>query len=352
MCDEPFGIVVSGAVDEVRKSYERFQRQPVDWDLSHEPPDPPARAQTTILRPASVAGPGTFFGKARRTLLFEPCSTPGWWFDRVDLPGNLPILVSVRNVWNTNRNIVLRSGSPHNYMRMVEHIIALRLGMGIDNLMIRADSGDPPLFERGSMDIVEALAQSGIAEQPGSPPPYATVKEAVSVATGNGGFLAMLPCAGNKPVLHIDCAIDFPNAIGKQRIRFTLNSERFKFGAEARTNTTASTVLYCHTVGKLFADIRNLGYTHRNILIAGRRGYANAPRLFHAGKALEAVWHRALLDLLAAIALIDTGRFVGRVISYKSGHTPDVDMVKILYKYGALREFTPGGKGQSVDGAV
>ena len=59
------------------------------------------------------------------------------------------------------RNIVLRSGSPHNYLRMVEHIVALRMGCGIDNLMIETDSGDPPLFDRGSLDLVEAPRPRG-----------------------------------------------------------------------------------------------------------------------------------------------------------------------------------------------
>ena len=55
-----------------------------------------------------------------------------------------------------------------------------------------------------------------------------------------------------------------------------------------------------------------------------------------AGKALEPVWHRATLDLLAAIALIDSGRFVGRVISYRAGHTLDIRAVTQLYAQGLL----------------
>lgn len=58
----------------------------------------------------------------------------------------------------------------------------------------------------------------------------------------------------------------------------------------------------------------------------------NEPRLIHGGKALEAVWHRATLDLLAAIALIDKGRLAGTIISYKAGHALDVDMVAALYR--------------------
>ncbi len=334
MAEEPFGLVLHGMLDDVRRAYDKWARQPVDLDLSAAPPDPPQPCQTTIGREQSVTGPGTFFGKERRTLVFAPSARPGWWFERRDLPRSLPIGVSVRNVWTTARNIVLRSGSPHNYMRMVEHIIALRVGMQIDNLVIRVDSGDPPLFDRGSMELVEALEAAG-AVASNTPAVWMTPAEPVTIGGPNGSFLTLLPAAA--PGLHVDCATDFPNAIGRQRLRFALNRSVFRQGALARTNTTAGMKLYCHTIGKLFADIRNLGYTDENILVAGKRRYLNAPKLLHEGKSLEAVWHRAMLDLLAALALIEDGRLAARVISYKAGHALDVEMVRILYKYNLLR---------------
>jgi UDP-3-O-acyl-N-acetylglucosamine deacetylase len=340
MPDAPYGLVLAGMIEDVARSYERFARQPVDWDLSAEPPDPPESSQTTLARSVAVTGPGTYFGRAQRRLAFEPSSEPGWWFDRADHPENLPIRVSVRNVWNTTRNIVLRCGPPNNYMRMVEHIIALRLGLGLDNVLVRVDSGDPPLFDRGSMDLVEALESAGTVrlERPAA---LVTVKETVTVGGPHGSFLTVLPAGDGPPALHLDCALDFPNAIGRQRLRVTVNRAWFRYGALARTNTTAGMKFYCQTVGKLFADIRNLGYTDANILIAGRRRYLNEPHLMHDGKSLEPAWHRAMLDLLAALALIDHGRFVGRVWSYKAGHALDVKMVQTLYRHDLFRPLRP-----------
>lgn len=336
MNTEPLGVILAGISDEIRRSYDTYAQQPVDWDLTGEGPDPLDMRQVTIRQTAKVTGPGTFFGREFRTLIFEPTTLSGWWFDRVDQPGSLAIKVSVHNVWTTIRNIVLRSGSPHNYMRMVEHIVALRLGLGIDNLMIKADAGDPPLFDRGSADLVEALEGAG-REAQSAPAAYVTVKETVTMGGPNGSFVTLMPVSPRDVRLQMDCAVDFPNAMGKQRVRFNLSRDRFRYGALARTNTTAAMKWYSQTIGKLFADIRNLGYTDKNILIAGRRRYVNEPLLMHDGKSLEAVWHRALLDLLAALALIDDGRFVGGVISYKAGHALDVEMVRILYKYKLLQ---------------
>ena len=251
----------------------------------------------------------------------------------------LPFAVSARNVWTTGdvvSNIVLRAGPPHNYVRMVEHMVALKVGMGIDNLLIRIGSGDPPLFNRGSLDLVETLESAGVQEVQRRAK-FFTVKEKVTVCSPAGAFLTLVPCEPGKPVLHIDAAVDFKTAIGHQRIRFPVNLKNFKLGAEARTNTTGVKMLYCRTIGKLFADIRNLGYTMDNIVVAGRRGYYNEPRLVHDGKSLEAAWHRAALDLLAAIALIEEGQFVGEVTSYKAGHGLDVEMIRQLYKHKLLK---------------
>lgn len=339
MVEQPYGNLVFGDEEGLKRSYERFQNQPVDWDLCDGEELPVATEQTTIRNPVQVAGPGTFFGKATSTLRLEPTEAEGWWFDRTDIPGALPIRTSVRNVWTTGSvvsNIVLRSGPPENYMRMVEHIIALKFGMGIDNLMIRVDSGDPPIFERGSLPLVEAIESAEVVKQT-RPATYYTVKEPVSVAGPGGSFLAIAPCEG-KPVLEIDSAVDFKTAIGKQRIRFPLTYGHFRYGSEARTNSSLLKVIYSLTIGRLFADIRNMGYNTKNVVIASRFGYVNKPRLVHEGKPLESAWHRAVLDLLAALALLDQGRFVARVTSYKAGHWLDVRMMRELHKRGLLEE--------------
>jgi UDP-3-O-acyl-N-acetylglucosamine deacetylase len=295
----------------------------------------PDGRRTTIGRPVSVTGPGTFFGAAQRRLAFHPSRESGWRFRRADLPEHMPIRVSVNDVWTTARNIVLCTGSPHNYMRMVEHIIALKVGLGLDSVTVSLDSGDPPLFDRGSLDLVEAVEEAGI-EPLDDPAAFVTVKEPVTAGGPGGSFLTFLPAEGGSRRLTVDCAVDFRSAIGKQRVVFDVTRRTFRHGALARTNTTLGMMLYCRTIGKIFADVRRLGYTTRNILIAGPRRYFNEPRLAHAGKSLEAVWHRAALDLLAAVALIDRARLAGTIISYRAGHTLDVRIIRELHRRDML----------------
>ncbi|OQA24392.1 MAG: UDP-3-O-(3-hydroxymyristoyl) N-acetylglucosamine deacetylase [Verrucomicrobia bacterium ADurb.Bin345] len=340
MSDDRFGRVLVGHIEEARKAYDAWEKQPVDWDLSNGEALPVSRKQRTLAGPVTVKGPGTFFGRSVRTVTFEPTDMEGWWFERADLEDALPFAVSARNVWTTGdivSNIVLRAGPPHNYVRMVEHMIALKIGMGLDNVLLKIDSGDPPLFARGSLDLVEALESAGVRETDRAAR-FFTVKEPVTAVSAHGGFVTLLPCDARKPALRVDCAVDFKTAIGKQRIRFPVNAGHFRYGAEARTNTSAAKMLYCKTIGRVIADIRNLGYTMDNILVAGRHGYYNEPKLMHDGKSLEAAWHRAALDLLAALALIEEGQFAGDVISYKAGHGLDVTLIKRLYRNNLLRE--------------
>jgi len=330
------GRILSGDPDVLARSRDAMLAIPVDCEMRAEKGFQPVRTRTTIREPVSITGPGTFLGKAKRTLVFVPSREPGWWLDRTDLPDSLPIGVSVKNVWTTARNIVLCAGSPHNYVRMVEHVIALKVGLGLDNVMIRLDSGDPPLFDRGSMDLVEALDRGGL-DQDGAPATVLTVKEPVVIVAPNGGFLAFQPAEKGSSLLRVDCAVNFKTAIGKQRICFDVTPAIFRHGAVARTNCSLWQMLFSKTIGKIFADVRNLGYTTKNILIAGPRRYFNEPKMIHNGKSLEAVWHRATLDLLAAVALMDTGRLAGTILSYKAGHALDVQMIRLLYQESLLQ---------------
>jgi hypothetical protein len=121
---------------------------------------------------------------------------------------------------------------------------------------------------------------------------------------------------------------------------FDVTPKSFQHGAYARTNASHAQMRMVRMFGFLMADTRNLGYTTDNILIHGKTKFHGEPRFLQDGKALEPAWHRATLDLLAAIALIDTGRFVGRVISYRAGHTLDVRAVGLLYLHNLLTPLT------------
>lgn len=325
-------MIFHGTEDDLKRLHADMEAIPVDQRIPAPGGYAAAVNQTTIGRVVTVTGPSTYHKGQSRSLTFMPAQDGGWRFVRTDLPEQLPIDVCPGNVFNSRRNIVLQTGDPANRIRMTEHVIAHRLGMGIDNLVIETDTDDPPLFDVGSMPIVEALQNAGIREIPGHPAECWTPKEHVALMSPDGrSFLEFLPASqedGQR--LQLDVAIDFPTAIGRQRIQFDLTPEAFILGAHARTNCSLAQLRLFRLLGWLDSDTRHFGYTRDNILIAGKTKYVNAPGLLHDGKSLEAVWHRACLDLIAALSLFRHGRLAGKVRSYRAGHTLDCRFMNLM----------------------
>ena len=336
MPEYPIGKIVFGSAASIDAAYRLFRDLPIDETrLAPNRASPFPACRRTLVGEAPVAGIGTFQGSRKQTLTFAPSGRPGWWIRRMDQPEQLDTKVDIANLWTSAQNLVLRSGSPHNYLRMVEHIVALKVGLGIDDVLLKVNSGDPPLFEQSSLPLIKAVEHAGVRETD-APATCVTVKEPVAFGGGRGDFLLFLPAAAGERNLRIDCGISWNTVIGDQRVLFDVTPETFRYAALARTNATRRQYLLAKTVGKLFASTRNWGYNERNILIHGHRRFYTEPRFPVGEKFLEPVWHRATLDLLAALALTGEDRFVGTVVSFRAGHTLDCDAVRALYRNDLL----------------
>lgn len=324
------GRILFGDASDIRVGQERFSSQALDEVHEHAGAYPYSLKRTTLAGVVSVTGVGTFDGRREQTLGFAPSEESGWWLQRQDHPEWFPTAFSPRNVRSAARNIVLGSGPAGNQLRMVEHIVALRLGLGVDDVLVQAVTDDPPLFDRSSLDLVEAFGRAGVCEK-GEEARFVTVREPITVGSGRQDFLTFLPAEPGQRLLRLDVAVDFASVIGKQRIRFDVTPETFGVGAGARTNAPLSLYRYARVFGGILPSIPRYGYTTKNILIHGKEAYLNEPRMER-----EAVWHRATLDLLAALALVDAGRFCGTVLSYRAGHTLDCRAVAALVRNDLL----------------
>ena len=341
MPEYEIGRTVFGSAAEIAAAYDVFRKQTIDEKrLAPTREDPFGGVRRGLKGEASITDVATFDGREESTLTFAPSTKPGWWIRRCDLPEQLDTEVDISNLWTSAQNLVLRSGSQSNYLRMVEHIIALKVGLGLDDCLLKVQSGDPPLFDDSSLPLVKTVEKCGIElekEVGGGERKvdYVTVKEPVAFGGKRGDFLLFLPAKDGERNLRIDCAIKWNTCIGLQRILFDVTPETFTYASLARTNCTRNQYFAALTIGKLFAATRHWGYTKKNILIHGKHGWHNEPRFPVGDKFLEPVWHRATLDLMAAIALI-RGRFVGTVVSYRAGHTMDCDAVRALYRNDLL----------------
>jgi len=341
MPEYTIGRTVFGSAAEIAAAYDVFRKQTIDEvRLAPTRADPFGEARRGLKGEASITDVATFDGREDSTLTFAPSAKKGWWIRRCDIPEQLDTEVDIANLWTSAQNLVLRSGSQSNYLRMVEHIIALKLGLGVDDCLLKVKSGDPPLFDDSSLPLVKTVEKAGITPLSTSAsnlqPSYVTVREPVAFGGKRGDFLLFLPAKDAERNLRIDCAIKWNTCIGQQRILFDVTPETFTYASLARTNCTRNQYLAALTIGKLFAATRHWGYTKKNILIHGKHGWHNEPRFPVGDKFLEPVWHRATLDLMAALALI-RGRFVGTVVSYRAGHTLDCDAVRAHYRNDLLK---------------
>jgi len=323
--------LVEGSQESLDAALKRFNDQPID-DVRLSETSGWSPRRTTLSSEVSVEGKGTYRGREKRTLTFAPSQRPGWWIRRTDLPTQLDTAVDIANLWESAGRLVLRSGSAHNYLRMVEHIVALKSGLGLDNVVLKTNSGDPPLFDDSSLPMVEAVQKAGVVET-SEDASFVTVREPLAFSGKRGDFLLFLPDDGSRK-LRLDVAINWNTIIGDQRIVFDVTPETFKYGSFARTNATHRQHQFVRWFGWVRADLRHLGYDMKNILIHGHKRWYNEPRFPLEGtkKFLEPVWHRATLDLLAALTLTGPDRFVGTVVSYRAGHTQDCDAVRALYR--------------------
>ncbi len=335
--DYKIGRTVFGSAAAIAAAYEDFKKRDLDEIRLSDGTSALPEHRTTLAGEASVAGVGTFEGSVKQTITFAPSAKRGWWIRRMDQPEQLDTFVDISNLWTSAQNLVLRSGSEHNYLRMVEHIIALKNGLGLDDVVLKVNTGDPPLFDQSSLPLVKAVEHAGIVEKEESAT-YVTVKEPVAFGGKRGDFLLFFPAENGEKRLRIDCAISWNTVIGSERVLFDATPETFRYAALARTNATRKQYVLAKTVGKLFAATRNWGYNDKNILIHGRKRFYTEPRFPMGGKFLEPVWHRATLDLMAALALTGEHRFAGTVVSYRAGHTLDCDAVRALYRNDLLVE--------------
>lgn len=316
--------------------------QPIDIEVESPPDWQPPSCRVTVARPAEVSGCGTYDRRQRRCLRLLPAPPgSGWQIERTDLPEQLPVTVALANIASADRAFVLRSGGACNRFRMAEHVICQRWGLGIDDLLLQSGSEDPPLFDCGSRPLAEALRQAGTAVS-AVPVEYCTPDRPVAIVNPGGrGFLLWEPAPSGGKRLFLDVAIDFPTAIGRERIRFELCPQNFLFGSAARTNCSSGEWRLLRTLGRFTAQWRHTGYNAVNILVAAANRYVNAPQsvfLTPQGKALEAVWHRSCLDLVAALSLLPW-RPAGRIVSYCAGHVLDCRFLTMLCRQALLRRY-------------
>ena len=262
--------------------------------------------QKTILKEASIVGPGLFSGETA-SLTFAPAEAgAGITFLREQDGKTASIPALVQNVLKRPRRTCLKNGTL--FVETVEHCMAALAGMGIDNAVVRVSGGsigELPAGDGSSRMFVEAIQEAGIVEQDALLKPL-IIRKPVQVSH-EGATLAALP----GPTDRLEVIYDFEAAspVGRQTISFRLGDDDF-----VSQLAPARTFVFENEAKELRA--RGLGkhLSPKELLVIAPDGpIENKFRFID-----ECARHKAL-DLIGDLFLI--GRPLrGRVVAYKSGH--------------------------------
>ena len=181
--------------------------------------------QTTLRRPATLAGAGVHCNKPVNLVLHPAPADTGIVFIRTGLVdgGERRVRASWSEVAATELCTVIGDGS-RSGVSTVEHLLAALAGLGIDNVEIEIDGPEVPIMDGSAAMFVAALDRAGVKTLPASRR-YIKVLKPVRVEQGRS-FSELLP-AGNG--FHLDVEIDYASgAIGRQRKAMTLSSRAFR----------------------------------------------------------------------------------------------------------------------------
>ena len=279
-----------------------------------------SRRQRTLRRSATVAGFGLWSGRDVRVQFRPAPAGSGIAFVRDDLPGvpRIPALVEYRT--ETPLRTTLQWGEAG--VDMVEHILAVLYGLGVDHCEIGVSAQEMPGCDGSAAPFTQALLEAGFVELD-RPVDRCVIHRRFRVESGDAWIEATpspdAPSSDGR--LELEYTLDYEKSavIGRQHRRLTVCPESFREElASARTFALKSEADYLRAQGL------GLRTTYRDLLVFDDSGpIDNALRYPD-----ECVRHK-LLDLVGDLALL--GRpLVGRIRAHRSGHRLNAELVRAI----------------------
>lgn len=269
--------------------------------------------QTTLRRPAQVAGPSLHDGGPCAVVLRPAPAGHGIRF--VSRQGEGAIPARVDHVTQTNLATTLSNGRWS--IATVEHLLAALAGQGVDNVEIEVDGREIPALDGSALPWVDAIETAGLTFL-AEPRRVLVVQEPIELRQGDR-FARLLPSAE----LELAARIDFPHPkVGRQELDLTLREGDFaRELAWARTFGFLSEVEQMRRMG-----LAQGGGLH-NAVVFGEDGPLNPEGLRSPD---ELVRHK-LLDMMGDLALV--GRPVrARMEADRPGHALTVALVALLLR--------------------
>lgn len=284
--------------------------------------------QRTIAREVSRSGIGVHTGN-RTSITFKP-APPGYGvrFQGKDFPGEPPIEAVIENVIDIVRGTTL--GKNGQKIHTVEHVLAVLMGLGIDNLLVEVAGNEPPVGDGSALPFVQMIQSAGIKLQD-APKEVFKPREPIYVSE-NGVDLVVLPAEE----LSISFTISYSEpGIDTQYLSLPITDETF-----IREIAPSRTFCPYHEVQDLMVSglIRG-GSLDNAVVVHGDVILSKEGLRFEK----EFVRHK-ILDLLGDLFLLGQP-LRAHVVSIRSGHASNIKLTRLLRKKAAQDRTPDSGPG-------
>jgi len=294
--------------------------------------------QRTIKKEVTRTGIGVHTGN-RTSITFKP-APPGYGvrFAGKEFPNESPIEAVTENVVDILRGTTLGRNSIK--IHTVEHVLAVLMGLGIDNLLVEVAGNEPPVGDGSALPFVEMIQSAGIGLQDAQKNVFKP-KEPIYFSE-DGVNLVVLPAED----LSISFTISYSEpGIDTQFLSLPITDETFiKEIAPSRT--------FCpyHEVEDLIVNGLIQGGSLDNAVVVNGEVILSKEGLRFEK---EFVRHK-ILDLMGDLFLLGQP-LRAHVVAIKSGHASNIKLTRLLReKAQAEAKRTPprtveGGEIESLD---
>jgi len=284
--------------------------------------------QKTIGGEVSLSGIGLHMGN-KVNIKFKPAGVDsGINFIRTDFGSKEGVLAVVDNLLPISRSPRRTSiGKGEIEIHTVEHLMAVLLGLSIDNIAIEIDNNEVPGFDGSGLTFLEALKQAGIVEQEKQRDCY-QIKETISVEE-NGSSIVAIPSSEFR--VSYTLRYDHPQ-INAQFIDLNITPETFeKEVAKSRT--------FCleDEASDLQSQGLGQGANYENTLVVGKNGVIQNRLRYND----EYARHK-ILDLIGDLYLLGSP-VKAHIVAIRSGHSLNIKLLRKIIEQKT--RFLLGGVG-------
>jgi len=270
--------------------------------------------QRTISSSVSFSGVGLHSGNVCNITLKPSEADTGITFIRKDLKENNVIPADYKHIYKSNLCTTLKSYNSDAKILTVEHLLAAIKGNSIDNLIIELDSQEIPILDGSARAYDNIIKSVGTREHSNKFKKFLFINKKIKVENKNSVF-ELEP----NNSLKIDCAVDFSEPIGKQKISLGNNYEEiYKNVMDAKT--------FC-----FFEDIEVMqknglargGNLDNAIVIKEGKiinsNFKNSTNYFAKHKTLDVIGDLSLigLNLIGSLSVYYPGHEINRLVMHK-----------------------------------